>query len=130
GAERVKVKAATISASGRITAGAARSAHDSIRASPGPPERLSAGVADDEALGQLLDRPGRREAGVVPSLLAGEQRRQHLASQLGDDEPQALALNHALDDQPRSGPCAVAGGPGACRKAEQWNAFRRVQVGR
>jgi hypothetical protein len=67
---------------------------------------------------------------VVPSLLAGEQRRQHGASQLGDDEPQALALNQALHDQPRSGPCAVAGGPGACRKAEQCNALRRVQFGR
>jgi hypothetical protein len=63
--------------------------------------QMNAGVADDES--RSAPRPTRAaESSEVPSLLPGEQRRQHGASQLGDDEPQALALDQALDDQPRS----------------------------
>src|SRR5262249_26060352 len=86
----------------------------------GPPSIILPGTPKNE-LHRCTPPSCRWSRGVVPSLLAGEQLRQHGASQLGDDEPQALALNQALDDQPRSGPCAVAGGPGACRKAEQCN---------
>ena len=49
--------------------------------------------------GGWIERPpSAAESGEMPSLLAGEQRRQHGASQCGDVEPQALTLDQALDD--------------------------------